>query len=116
MNEQHRRTYRLGRADLIPPGEGRQFLVEGERVAVFRSRSGELYATQALCPHRQGPLADGLVGGGRVVCPLHSLAFDLSTGRALGGSCSGLRTYRVSLEASGEMRIEVPGQEATEAA
>jgi nitrite reductase (NADH) small subunit len=74
----------------IPPGEGRQFEVAGQRVA--NTRSGQVFAVQANCPHRNGPLADGLVGGTTLVCPLHSWKFDLSTGDALMGDC-GLRTY-----------------------
>ena len=63
--------HRIGRLAEIPPGEGRTYEVAGRRVAVFRTRAGQVFATQAECPHRNGPLADGLVGGSTVVCPLH---------------------------------------------
>ena len=53
----------LGPLTQIPPGEGRVFSVGGEDVAVFNTRTGGIYATQAECPHRQAPLADGLIGG-----------------------------------------------------
>jgi nitrite reductase (NADH) small subunit len=86
----------LGPSALIPPGEGRVFEIEGRRIAVFRTRQGALFATQAECPHRQGPLADGLVGGGHVVCPLHGFRFDLRTGDALGHACDPLTTYVVA--------------------
>lgn len=81
----------------IPPGEGRTFEVEGKRMAVFRTRSGELFATQAMCPHKAGPLADGLVGGTTLICPLHSWKFDLRSGSSLLGSC-GIETYPVRLD------------------
>jgi nitrite reductase (NADH) small subunit len=68
----------------IPPGEGRLFEVAGKQIAVFHMRSGEVYATQAECPHRGGPLADGLTGGTTLVCPLHDRTFDLKTGQGIG--------------------------------
>ena len=87
--------YDLGPVDRIPPGEGQTFLVEGREIAVFRSRvTDELFATQARCPHKQGLLADGIVGDGKVICPLHSYTFDLATGTPLGSTCQSLRTYR----------------------
>ena len=59
--------------------------MSGEEIAVFHTRAGGVYATQALCPHRQGPLADGLIGGTTLLCPLHAWKFDLATGEALDG-------------------------------
>jgi len=47
---------------------------------VFRQRDGRLFATQNRCPHRQGPLSEGVVGGGQVICPLHAHRFDLNGG------------------------------------
>lgn len=88
----------------VPEGEGRTFAMRGERVAVFRTREGRVYAVQAECPHRGGPLADGLTGGMTLVCPLHALKFDLSTGVALDGSCS-LRTFPVRVDGAGQIVI-----------
>ena len=93
---------KLGPASDIPPGEGRVYQIEGERIAVFRTRAQEVYAVQAECPHKRGPLADGLVGGGTVICPLHGWKFDLKTGQALFGDC-GLKTYPVCLDESGNV-------------
>ena len=88
---------KLGPTSDIPPGEGRVYQIEGERIAVFRTRAQEVYAVQAECPHKRGPLADGLVGGETVICPLHGWKFDLKTGQALFGDC-GLKTYPVSVD------------------
>jgi nitrite reductase (NADH) small subunit len=70
----------LGSVDVIPLGQGRCYLVGNREVAVFRQRNGTLFATQNRCPHRQGPLSEGLVGDGRVICPLHAHQFNLETG------------------------------------
>lgn len=77
---------RLGPVDQIPVGEGRAFLVGDEPVAVFRPRSGGLHALRAICPHRGGPLADGLVDGEVVMCPLHNHQFSLVDGSCATGT------------------------------
>ena len=91
--------HRLGPIDSIPPGEGRAFLVGGREVAVFRTRGGDLFATQARCPHKGAPLADGLVGDGKIVCPFHAYAFELRTGEPVMNACPSLETHEVRLEA-----------------
>ena len=96
----------LGPVAAIPEGEGRTFEVDGRRLAVFRARDGALFATQADCPHRQGPLADGLLGSGTLICPLHSLKFDLTTGKALNGDCS-LQVYPLHLGNNGQLVVDL---------
>ena len=98
--------YDLGSIDRIPPGEGQTFLVAGREIAVFRARGTDaVHATQARCPHKAGLLADGIVGDGKVICPLHSYKFDLATGTPLGNACASLKTYRIELTA--ERRVVV---------
>jgi nitrite reductase (NADH) small subunit len=87
--------YTLGSLAQIPLGEGRNFQVGDTEVAVFHTRAG-VFATQAECPHRQGPLADGLIGGATVICPFHSWKFDLTTGQPVMGQCA-IQTYPVHL-------------------
>ncbi len=95
----------IGHLDQIPPGEGRNFDIDGEVITVFRTRAGEVFATQPRCPHRQGPLADGLLGGTMLVCPLHDRTFDLRTGESVAGDCQ-LRTYPVRATADGRIMLE----------
>jgi nitrite reductase (NADH) small subunit len=97
----------LGPVDRIPPGEGRTFELRGRRIAVFRTRAGQVYATQASCPHRGGPLADGLVGEQCVVCPLHGYKFDLASGAPIGHACGGVTTYPVSVGDDGRIRLHL---------
>ena len=73
-------TINLGSIEKIALGQGRCYLVGAEEIAVFRQRDGQLFATQNRCPHKQGPLSEGVAGGGKVICPLHSHKFDLATG------------------------------------
>ena len=98
-----------GPLSAIPPGEGRTFLLAGQRVAVFHTRSGDVFATQADCPHKNGPLADGLVGGGAVICPLHSWKFELATGKALYGEC-GVKTFPAKLDEQRRIVVTVAAE------
>ena len=98
-------TVSLGPVEQIPLGEGRVFEVDGRSIAVFRTRQGEVFATQAACPHREGPLADGIIGGRQIVCPLHAYKFDLATGNPVGNDCEALRTYAASVSAGGDVLL-----------
>lgn len=103
-------THDAGPVDRIPLGEGRNVRIAGEEIAIFRTRLGRVYATQAACPHRGGPLADGIVGGSRVICPLHSYAFELATGEPVRDACPALRTYPVTVGEDGmiSLRLDPP--------
>lgn len=101
-----RRTVDLGAVDFIPLGEGRAYTVAGHTIAVFRQRDGRLFATHNHCPHRSGPLADGIVGAGTVICPLHAWKFDLATGRCLGEEVT-LQTYPVRA-VNGRIVVDIP--------
>lgn len=96
----------IGTLDQIPPGEGRTFDVDGTKIAVFRTRADAVFATQARCPHRGGPLADGMLGGTVIVCPLHERSFDLCTGRELGGDHA-LTTYRIDHAPDGTLTLRL---------
>ncbi|HXL59486.1 MAG TPA: Rieske 2Fe-2S domain-containing protein [Mycobacterium sp.] len=86
----------VGSVDEIPVGEGRTFSIDGEQIAVFRLRDGSLRAVDAVCPHKGGPLADGLADDRVVVCPLHGYTFDMCTGIEAGGADMSVRSYAVS--------------------
>ncbi|HTK48661.1 MAG TPA: Rieske (2Fe-2S) protein [Gemmatimonadaceae bacterium] len=98
----------LGSIERVPPGEGQTFLVEGREIAVFRSRDDVVHATQARCPHRAGLLADGIVGDGRVICPLHGYRFELASGAPVGNACAALHTFPVELTTDRRVLVWVP--------
>ena len=95
----------VGSIDEIPVGEGRAFVVDGKQVAVFRLRDGSLRALGAVCPHRGGPLADGLMDGRVVVCPMHGFTYDLSTGAELVGGGTAVCAYDVTADDDGSIRV-----------
>jgi len=100
------RTINLGSLDKIPIGQGRAYLVDAEEIAVFRQRNNRLFASQNRCPHRQGPLAEGIIGAGKVICPLHAHKFDLTNGAGgEAGEC--VKIYPVR-ELNGEILLGFP--------
>ena len=97
----------LGSLEKIPRGQGFCFIVGGEEIAVFRQRDGNLFAAQNRCPHRRGPLSEGVIGSGKVICPLHAHKFDLATGCGPTAE-ERLLTYPVR-ESNGEILLTVAG-------
>lgn len=103
-------VFNLGPIERIPLGEGRDFQIAGEEIAIFRTRDNRVFAVQSKCPHRSGPLADGIIGNGIVVCPLHSYKFELATGRSIGNDCESIQTYAVEISTGGEIILVLNAQ------
>ena len=74
--------------------------------AVFRTGEEEVFATSNTCAHKQGPLAEGIVHGRKVTCPLHSWTYSLETGEAQGADEGAIATYPVKIEA-GRVLLDV---------
>jgi nitrite reductase/ring-hydroxylating ferredoxin subunit len=72
-------------APIPDPGRSVRVPFGGTTVAVFNS-GGRLYALEALCGHRKGPLDQGTVSDRAVACPWHGVKFDLETGTVVGGN------------------------------
>lgn len=98
------REHAIGTLDQIPRGEGRNFDVGGRRIAVFRTHADEVFAAQADCPHLNGPLADGMLGGTTIMCPLHDRTYDLRTGKVITGECD-IEVYPVRKDAGGMLLV-----------
>jgi nitrite reductase (NADH) small subunit len=94
---------RLCATEDVPFGEGRSVSVEGTPLALFRLPTG-WFAVQGTCPHRGGPIADGIAADRSVICPLHERRFDLDSGDPLGHECRALATYTVA-ERDGEVYL-----------
>jgi len=79
-NSQTKKWVRIAQAEDIPLREGRSVKIAGHEIAIF-NLGDRFLAVENRCPHRGGPLADGIVSGRTVVCPLHAWKVDLETGR-----------------------------------
>ena len=74
----------VGAVTDIPLRGARRVPTPAGVVAIFRTGDGALYALKDACPHKGGPLSQGIVHGRAVTCPLHNWSIDLATGEPLG--------------------------------
>ncbi len=109
IEQKRMQMIRAGSIDDIPRGEGRCFSIENQRIAIFHLEDGSVRAVDQDCPHRGGPLSDGLVGKDSVICPLHNWGIDLRTGGVAGQEGKRVKTYRVRVE-EGEILLEIRDQ------
>lgn len=68
----------------IPALGSRVIKTDGADIALFRNSNDEIFAIRDECPHKKGPLSQGIVHGNSVTCPLHNWKIDLTSGEALG--------------------------------
>ncbi|MFD1343295.1 nitrite reductase small subunit NirD [Litorisediminicola beolgyonensis] len=88
----------IGSIDDIPQ-QGARCVLSGETtIAVFRTADDRVFALEDRCPHKNGPLSQGIVHDGCVTCPLHNWVISLSTGAAEGADEGRTATYPVRLE------------------
>jgi nitrite reductase (NADH) small subunit len=73
----------VGTLEDIPRQGSRIIQTEDGEIAMFRTVDDQVFALNNRCPHKGGPLAQGIVHGKRVTCPLHSWVIDLESGEAI---------------------------------
>jgi nitrite reductase (NADH) small subunit len=88
----------IGALDDIPAQGARVIKTAHGCVALFRTAMDEVFAIDDRCPHKGGPLSEGIVHGAQVTCPLHNWVFDLGTGQAQGADVGRVATYATRLE------------------
>jgi nitrite reductase (NADH) small subunit len=90
----------IGSINDIPPRGARCVATPAGKIAVFRTADDKVFAIDDRCPHKGGPLSQGIVHGAAVTCPLHNWVIALDTGKALGADEGKVRTYPVKVEGS----------------
>lgn len=88
----------IGSLDDIPAQGARLVKTAQGCVAVFRTADDRVFALEDQCPHKGGPLSEGIVHGTSVTCPLHNWVFDMNTGQAQGADQGMVRTYPVKVQ------------------
>ncbi|UJW85665.1 nitrite reductase small subunit NirD [Devosia sp. SL43] len=96
----------IGSIDAIPRRGARCVNTPAGKIAVFRTQEDQVFALENRCPHKQGPLSEGIVHGASVTCPLHNWVFDLQTGKAMGADEGQVRTYPVQVMDGRVMMME----------
>ncbi|HEY8259703.1 MAG TPA: nitrite reductase small subunit NirD [Methylosinus sp.] len=87
----------IGPLEQIPQRGARIVRTPRRDIAVFRTAGDEIFALENRCPHRGGPLSEGIVHGRKVACPLHNWVVDLDSGEALGADHGCARRFPVKL-------------------
>lgn len=104
---QTKKWVRLTHVENIPLREGRAVQVGGHDIAVF-NLGDRFLAVENKCPHRGGPLADGIVSGTTVVCPLHAWKVHLTSGEVVNQPANAqcVRTFPTRVE-KGVLSVEI---------
>ncbi|RIP37339.1 nitrite reductase (NAD(P)H) small subunit [Staphylococcus gallinarum] len=71
---------KVAHIDELQPLIGKKIVIDNKEIGLFLNESGNIYAIDNICPHKNGPLSEGLVSGDFVYCPLHDQKIDLTTG------------------------------------
>jgi nitrite reductase (NADH) small subunit len=88
----------IGSLQDIPQRGARCITTALGKIAVFRTAEDQVFAIDDQCPHKGGPLSNGIVHGRQVTCPLHNWVFSLETGKAQGADEGAVRTYPMRTE------------------
>jgi nitrite reductase (NADH) small subunit len=88
----------VGRLEDIPRLGARVIRTAKGDIAVFRTAEDRVFALDDRCPHKGGPLSQGIVHGDRVTCPLHNWMIELCDGRAIAPDEGCTATYPVRVE------------------
>jgi nitrite reductase (NADH) small subunit len=90
--------------DIPMLGARRVRRAQGHEVAVFRNAENKVFALLDRCPHKGGPLSQGIVYGETVACPLHNWQIDLSDGCAQAPDVGCAQRFAVRVE-NGEIAL-----------
>lgn len=88
----------IGVLDDIPRRGARKVVTDAGCVAVFRTEDDRIFAIDSACPHKGGPLNDGIVHGHSVTCPLHNWVISLETGEVQGLEDGRVATFPASVQ------------------
>lgn len=84
-------------SELPPAGEAREFTLDDHTICIA-NENGTCFALDNVCAHRGGPLGQGVVEQGKVVCPWHGWQFDLVTGKSEQSATLGVQVYELKIE------------------
>jgi nitrite reductase (NADH) small subunit len=98
----------IGTLNDIPRRAARVVKTARGDIAIFRTMDDQIFALDDKCPHKGGPLSQGIVQGESVTCPLHNWVISLRTGEAQGADQGCTRTIAVKLQ-EGRILLSWPG-------
>lgn len=87
----------VARISDIPEKAGREVIIGELSIALFKLKDGKIYAIENKCPHKNGPLSQGMVSGEHVFCPLHDRKVNVMDGQVQKPDTGCVKTYEVEL-------------------
>lgn len=99
----------IGRLEDIPRLGARIVRRPDRNVAIFRTATDQVFALEDRCPHKGGPLSQGIVHGCRVTCPLHNMVIELESGAAVAPDEGAVARFPVKVEA-GKILLQLDGE------
>ena len=90
--------HKVCRLEEIPLRGSRVLPHQEGSIAVFRAADDQVFALHDVCPHKGGPLSQGIVHGHRVTCPLHGRILDLASGEVCAPDHGCARRYETRVE------------------
>lgn len=100
----------IGTLNDIPQLGARVVTSDNGNIAVFRTAENKIFAVKDECPHKQGPLSQGIVHGDRVACPLHDWKIHLDTGHAVAPDEGCAATFPVKMDGDKIMLSLTPNE------
>jgi len=88
----------VGSLNDIPKQGARVVKSDKGNIAVFRTNNDEVFAVKDECPHKQGPLSQGIVHGKKVACPLHNWMINLDSGEAVAPDEGCAATFPIKMD------------------
>ncbi|MDQ6951831.1 MAG: nitrite reductase small subunit NirD [Mariprofundales bacterium] len=97
--------YTVCSVDEVPLRGGRLIRAGITQIALFRLSNGKIRAIDNRCPHKQGPLAEGIISNDTIICPLHARKIDLESGNVLPPDTGCVTTYPTKIE-DGQVQVQ----------
>ncbi|WP_246589856.1 nitrite reductase small subunit NirD [Desertibacillus haloalkaliphilus] len=88
----------VAKVEDLAVGVGKRVELQDEKIALFRLNDDRVHAVQNSCPHKQGPLSEGIVSGDHVFCPLHDWKIDVTDGMVQAPDEGCVKRYDVEVE------------------
>lgn len=88
---------KVSHIDDISSQIGKEVKIGDNEIAVFKLSSGKIKAIENKCPHKQGPLSEGIISGEYIFCPLHDWKIDLDSGEVQKPDDGCVKTYPVEI-------------------
>jgi toluene monooxygenase system ferredoxin subunit len=100
---------RLCAVDEVPDGTMTSFFLDGWEVLVLRDHNGAIHAFDAICPHEDFPLVDGIFDGSTITCIGHRWMFDATSGKGVNPPNCRLSEYPITIEGD-EIMVDLDGE------